>query len=180
MKKINTRIFSDGKYILLNELINKIPFWTVRKYIYVLFGVRIGSNSRIGLGTIVVSPENLVIGERSIINEFCFLDARGGLIIGDDVSISVFTKIITASHFTNSSDFEYYSNKTLIERNVWIGANAMLLNDTTLKKNVIVGAGAVFKGISEENGIYVGNRSKLIGYRKLDKPYNIDYHPYFR
>lgn len=144
------------------------------------FGMKIGVKSRIGIGTKVISPANITIGDRTVVNEFCLLDGRGGLFIKDDVSISIYTKIITASHHANSNSFEYYQSSVSIENRVWIGCAAIILDGSKLNDNCIIGAGTVFKGSADCNGIYIGNPSKKIKDRILDSDYMIDYNPYFR
>ena len=174
------RIKGDFRYILLNVFVLYIPCWRVRRYIYKILGMKIGAKSRIGIGTKVISPSNIIIGNRTVVNEFCHLDGRGGLFINDDVSISIYTKIITASHRANSNNFEYYQNGVFIGDRVWIGCSAIILDGSKLNDNCIIGAGTVFKGSADCNGIYIGNPSRKIKDRMLDSYYMIEYNPYFR
>lgn len=130
--------------------------------------------------TVVINPWKIAIGDRTIINEFCFIDGRGGLNIGSDVSISVYSSILTASHYTNSAEFAYKKSKVVIGNNVWVGIRAIILEGTEVKNGAIIGAGAVIKKYAEENGIYTGNPSNKIGNRTLDNKYNIDNVTFFR
>lgn len=174
------RLKADAKYIFINRFVVFIPCWYLRRLLLKLFGLKIGNGSRIAIGTIIISPESISIGNRTYINEFCHLDGRGGLEIGNDVSISIYTKIITASHYANSSSFEYYDQKTMIHNNVWIGCGAIVLNGSTLREGSVIGAGSVFKGNTESNKIYVGNPAKLLKDRNLSESYKLDYKPFFR
>lgn len=85
-------------YIFYNYIVAYIPSWTLRKCFYILGGMKIGKGSRIYMKCKVRSPWNIRIGNNTIINEECYLDGRGSLIIGNNVSISYYTVIITASH----------------------------------------------------------------------------------
>ena len=174
------RVKKDFKYILLNCIINKIPSWTIRRFCYKKLGLQIGKNSRIGIKTVIDEPKKIKIGDRTVVNEYCHLDGRGGLVIGDDVSISIYTKILTASHHKNSGSFEYYEGPVSIENRVWTGISAIILDNSVIRNNSIIGGGCVFKGQAEENGIYVGNPAKKITERTLEKEYQLSYHPYFR
>lgn len=174
------RFRSGLKYYVLNSVVNHIPSWYIRKVLYKSLGVKLGKGSRIGLYTVIDYPKGISIGSRSIINEHCFLDGRGGIHIEDDVSISIYTKIISASHEVDSSEFKYFEEEVLIEDNVWIGAGAIILNGSTLKKGTIIGAGCIYKGNSEEFGIYMGNPAKLVKYRKMDSMYHLNYRPWIR
>lgn len=175
-----SRMTYDMKYIILNQIVNKIPSWHLRRFIYRRFGIKIGKGSRIAINTVVIDPDKITIGDNSIINEFCHLDGRGGLEIEDNVSISVYSKIITASHKSNSSSFEYYTKPTRIKTNAWIGCSALILDGSTVERNVIIGAGSVLKGITVEDGIYVGNPIRLLKKRNLETKYTLHYHPFFR
>ena len=164
----------------LNYVISAIPFWCIRLFFYRISGVRIGKGSRIGLHCKVSRPSKIVLGERTIVNEFCYLDGRGGLKIGNDVSISMYSKIITASHYSNSSDFKYFEDEVEIEDHVWIGISAIILNGSFICHGSIIGAGAVFKGRSVENGIYTGSPAKLAKIRNSNLKYKISFTPFFR
>ena len=174
------RLWADFKYIVTNEIVINIPCWSLRRSILKCMGLKIGNNSRIGIGTKIVNPKGITIGDRTTINENCHLDGRGGLYIGNDVSISIYTKILTASHRANSDTFEYYENSVVIEDNVWTGCNAIILDGSQIEKFSIIGAGCVFKGNTEEADIVVGNPAQAIKKRNLNTAYKLMYSPYFR
>lgn len=174
------RVKADFKYIFLNGFAIYIPSWTIRKAILKIMGMDLGRGSRIGLGTKIIQPETIHIGNRSIINEWCHLDGRGGLFIGDDVSISVYSKFVTASHKINSATFEYFEDATKVEERVWLGIGAIILNGSVLGRGSVIGAGCVFKGKAEPYKIYVGNPAKEIKERNRELRYQFDYRPYFR
>lgn len=174
------RIKKDLKYVILNCIINNIPAWFIRRFCYTLLGMKIGHGSRIGIKTIIDEPKRIEIGNNTIINEYCFIDGRGGLKIGNNVSISVYSKILSASHKINSSTFEYFEGNVIIEDRVWIGMNAIVLENSKLLENSVIGAGCVFKGTTLRNSIYIGNPAKLIKKRDLEGDYVINYNPYFR
>lgn len=174
------RINYDMQYVMLNWFVNKIPSWTIRRFIYKRLGLRIGKNARIGIGTIVICPKCIKIGDRSVINENCVLDGRGGLIIGHDTSISMFSKMLSASHKVDSAEFEYYAKRTVIGNWVWIGTSAVILDGSKLSNYVVIGANATVKGFIEENSIMVGNPAKAVRKRRVNKRYCLDYKAYFR
>lgn len=180
MKTMLRRIKADAKYIFINRFLIFFPSWRIRRFFLRLSGMKIGRDSRIAVGTTVIQPESIVIGDRTFINEYCHLDGRGGLSIGNDVSVSIYTKIITASHKANSPTFEYYQKQTVIEDHVWIGCGAIILDDTILKKGCVIGAGCVFKGTADSKAIYVGNPARQIKNRELREDYNLSYRPFFR
>lgn len=174
------RFKADFKYIFINHFVIYIPSWTLRKVILKKMGMTIGCGSRIGIGTKIIQPETIQIGMRSIINEYCHLDGRGGLFIGNDVSISVYSKFVTASHEVNSETFEYYECTTKIENRAWVGIGAIILNGSIIGQGSVIGAGCVFKGNAAPYTVYVGNPAQEIKKRNHELKYQFDYKPYFR
>lgn len=173
------RIKNDLSYVFINGFVNHIPAWWIRRLFYKGFGMKIGKDSRIAIGTVVVNPSGITIGARTIINEKCHLDGRGKLTIGDDTSISFGTVIITASHKMNTPQFDYCEREVNIEDHVWIGAHAIILDGTKIAHHDVIGAGAVLKGNTQECGVYTGNPATFCKDReKYD--YCINYHPLFR
>lgn len=178
MERIS-RLKFDLKYMILNYFVRHIPSWYVRKIFYVLMGMKIGKKARIGINTVVLNPESITIGERTIINENCHLDGRGGLIIENDTSISFGTTIITATH-DSKEEFKCIIDKTIIRDHVWIGANAVILNGSIIERLCIIGAGCVFKGKTNQGEIYIGNPARKIKDRECQGEYKMDYRPFFR
>ena len=170
----------DIKYVFMNNIINRIPSWHIRKALYSLSGLKIGVGARIGMKTIVVWPKKIAIGDRSVINEYCYIDGRGGLSIGNDCSISNYSKIITGTHNMNSNSFDYLSTPISIGDCVWIGTGAIVLNGSILKDGSVIGAGCVFKGTAEKNDVYIGNPAQLIKKRNLSDHYKIEFRPHCR
>lgn len=54
----------------------------------------------------------------------------------------------------------------IIGNDVWIGDSAILLPGTKIGNGVIVGAGAVVRGVVPEYAIIIGNPAQIIGYRE--------------
>src|SRR5450759_3859873 len=89
---------------ITNYVICHVPSYSIRHAWYRnVLGIQLGRHSGIhlgcyvwffGLGTLR-RQRLLTIGERSRVNRDCCLDARGGLWIGSDVSISPGVTILT-------------------------------------------------------------------------------------
>ena len=173
-------MFSDLGYVLLNGVINHIPAWFIRKICYQLVGMKVGKNARIGINTIVIKPSWISLGEGCIVNEYCHLDGRGGLRFGNNVSISIYSKFISASHDLDSSDFSYSSHSIELEDHSFIGAGAIILENTIIESGAVIGAGAVFKGKAVKNGIYIGNPAQMLRVREKNMNYDLVHHCYFR
>jgi maltose O-acetyltransferase len=112
---------------------------------------------------------------RSVINQRCHIDNRGGITIGNHVSIGPQVAIITADHDMNTSNIEGRSSPVIIEDYVFIGARALILPGVILKKGSVIAAGAVVVGDVEEFSIVAGVPAKTIGRRRRDLDYTTDY-----
>lgn len=151
----------DLIYVFLNSFVSHIPFWTIRKAIYILFGLKIGRGSRICMRTRIMEPWHIIIGKNTIVNEACILDGRGGLKIGNNCSVSVESILYTASHISDSKDFEYYEKNTEIGNGVWIGVRAVILPGAMVEDNVVIGACSVVTGgVNDSNSVYAGMPAK--------------------
>lgn len=177
--KLQSGRFTGGLMdIFLNRFVAGIPSWTLRRLFYKALGMRIGKHSRIGIGTTIKRPRGICLGDRVIVNEYCHLDGRGGLTVDNDVSISIGVMIITATH-TTDAQFSYRRGPVQIAHHVWLGARSIVLNDSVLAEHSIIGAGCVFKGVSEAGGVYIGNPAKLLRKDAHPEDYRLDYRPFF-
>lgn len=178
--RIYELIHDDIFFILINYIIAYIPFWTVRKCFYRMFGMKIGKKSRIAMRCVVLGPRGIEIGDGNVINEFVLLDGRSGLKIGNDNSISMYAKIYSGTHVTDSPTFEYKGLKTTIQDNCWIGTSAIIMPGSIISDFSVVGANSLYRGLTKEKGIYQGVPATLVRFRHIDEKYHFDYRSYFR
>lgn len=162
-----------------NHIINKIPSYTIRNLVYTMFyGIGIGKGSSIHLNT-RINRFDIKIGINSVINRNCYLDGRGGITIGNNVSISPEVHVITASHDIKSRDFAYFSKPIHIGDMVWVGSRATILPGVNLGKGSVVATGAVVTKNVEEFDVVAGVPAKVIGKRPKDLDYCCNWKPPF-
>lgn len=149
----------------VNCFVTYIPMHDLRNFLYRLCRVKIGRGSRLYLGTHIRIPKNLVIGSNCNILNDVFLDAAGGLTIGNDVSISFRSLILTGGHDVNDSYFKADHQPISICDHVWIGSNATILKGITIGEGAVVCAGAVVTKDVPPYAIVGGVPAKVIGKR---------------
>ncbi|MBU0985591.1 MAG: acyltransferase [candidate division Zixibacteria bacterium] len=132
---------------------------------------RVGESVRIHEGVRFRNIQNIFAGDHVEIGVDNFLQAGGGLEIGDDTMLGPGVKIWTQNHVFLRDDIpireqgaEY--KKVVIGRDVWIGANAFIMPGAELGDGVVVSAGAVVgcKKIPSRK-IVAGNPARVIGER---------------
>lgn len=165
-----------------NNLINKIPIYSVRHLYYKkIMKIKIGKGSSIHLNTTIrrLNMEVASIGENSVINRESYIDFAGGLEIGNNVSISSRAIIITADHIPDSHDFKFRKRKVIIEDWVWVGTGAILLPGIKVGEGAIIAAGSIVTKNVEPYSIVGGNPAKFIRNRGKQLDYNCKFMPFF-
>jgi acetyltransferase-like isoleucine patch superfamily enzyme len=121
----------------------------------------------------VYSGGGLKVGDLSWISDDCYIDAQGGIEIGNQVIIGPHTNIYSSEHgiLPNEPIREQHHVKksTKIGDDVWIGANCVILGGVTISDHVIIGAGAIVTHNVPEWEIWAGNPAKKIGDRRTWK-----------
>jgi acetyltransferase-like isoleucine patch superfamily enzyme len=134
-----------------NSLMAHVPSFAARRAWYgTVLGIELGDHVGIFLGCRFwyytppqVRREGCRIGSNTIINRGCTLDLRGGLEIGENVSISPEVMILTAGHRMDDPGFPVELKRVVISDYVWVGSRAMIMPGVTLGRGSVVAAGAV-------------------------------------
>jgi len=160
---------------LMSSFIFDIPGITELKTMILRSFFKIGNNSYVSYGSILIAPHNnnqasIEIGDRVGIEHSCDIDYSGGLIIKNRVWISENSLIATHSHtikkrIDKKKQSIIFSPLT-IEDDAWIGANSTILgNVNKIGKGAVVGAGAVVTKDVKDWQIVAGVPAKVIGER---------------
>lgn len=104
------------------------------------------------------------IGRNVFINQNCTFYGLGGIDIADDVMIGPNLSIITSSHPLGPSErrTSVLAKPIVIERNVWIAADATIIGGLTVGENSVVAAGSVVTRDVPRNTFAGGNPAKVI------------------
>lgn len=162
-----------------NGFITNMPFYCLRHwYLRRVLKISIGPGSSIHMGCFFTGKA-ISIGKCSIINRNVYLDGRGGLYIGSNVSISPHVYLLTLDHDPQSKDFATKIGPVRIDDYSWIGARATIVPGVSLGKGCVIGAGAVVTKNVAEYVIAAGVPAKPIGQRNRNLEYDLNYFPYF-
>jgi maltose O-acetyltransferase len=111
-------------------------------------------------------PLGITLGDNVGINDDAYLNGMGGIIIGNNVSISAKSIIISTGldPMSLKTSKNHITNKVMIGNNVQIGAGAIVLPGVTIGDNTLVGAGAIVTKDVIGNCIVAGNPARIIRY----------------
>lgn len=167
--------------VMLLHLVGIVPSHYFRRFFYRLAGVKIGKGSTLHTGIRFYNPENITVGEDSIIGEGAVLDGRDKLTIGNHVDIATDVMIYNSEHNVKYPNFRAVCVPVVIQDYVFIGPRAIILPGVTVKKGAVVGAGAVVAKDVEAGSIVGGVPAKRIGQREIkDLNYRLGRAAWFR
>jgi len=166
-------VLTRSSAIFSFPVLKKIRNWSYRKYfnvqgISVSDFVLIASAHR-------SDKASISLGKNFEAGRLSYIDYSGGIVVGDNVTLSEQAKVFTHNHCIRSGNENWHLNpiefsSLVIENNVWIGANAIIApNVSKIGHGAIIGAGAVLTKDAVPNGIYVGNPAELKRYREVEQ-----------
>jgi len=158
--------YLDFKLMLLCW-VGYIPCHQTRKFFYRLAGVKIGKGSVIHMWARFFQPENIIIGEDTIIGDHCFLDGRAPLKIGSHTAIVSQVLIYNSEHDVHSPDFRPVEESVEISDYCFIGARAIILPGIKIGRGAVVASGAVVTKDVSPMTIVGGVPAKEIGKRRV-------------
>lgn len=93
----------------------------------------------------------------------CYIQAINGIEIGENFLFAPGVKIISANHDFKDREKSVKTPPIRIGKNVWIGANAVILPGVEIGDNCIIAAGSIVtKSFKENNLVIGGNPARVI------------------
>lgn len=181
--RIITILLEFEVYIL--HCVGNIPSHHLRRFFYRLAGMDIGTGSTIHMHARFYNPQNISIGEDSIIGEGVVLDGRHELKIGNHIDFASEVMVYNAQHSMNAEHFAAVESVVQapvhIEDYVFVGPRAIILPGVKIGKGAIVAAGAVVTDNVAPYTVVGGVPAKVIGERKnKDLHYRLGRAAWFR
>lgn len=145
-------------------------------------------HTRISTATELQTPERLDIEDHVFIGHFNFIDAVGGLVIGEGTQITSHVALLSHSshqavrlmgrrYWGHPAPAGYRQGRTVIGPYCFIGAHALIAPGTHLGRGVLVRAHSYVDGTFPDYSVIGGQPARVLGdVRELDRPL-LDAHP---
>lgn len=115
----------------------------------------------------IVHGFRIVCGKNFVVNSNTYINAVGGLEIGNNVLLGPNVVISSGEHQFKDKQIpitlqKIVCKKIIIENDVWIGANAVIMPGIKLAEGTVVGAGSIVTKSTEPYSVVVGVPAKKI------------------
>jgi acetyltransferase-like isoleucine patch superfamily enzyme len=113
----------------------------------------------------IISPNKVRFLGKIYINDYCYINAMSGIVFGDNVVLSVGSKVISTGleiDANKRTKLIHVGSGVSIEDNVWIGADAVILDGVSIGKNSVVAAGSVVTKNIPPNSLAGGIPARIL------------------
>ena len=104
--------------------------------------------------------ENLELGKNTDIGAFTYINARYGVVIGENVQMGSHCSIYSWSTIDNKK------GKVMIKKNARIGSHSVIMPGVTIGENTIVGASSFVTENIPDRAIAFGIPAKVVKYQE--------------
>jgi putative colanic acid biosynthesis acetyltransferase WcaF len=143
------------------------PCFAWRRFIFRLFGARIGAHVNTYPSTHLYMPWNVEIGDWAALGEDVLVYSLGKVSIGKSVTLSYRAHVCAGTHDLNDPALPLRKPPVSIEDGVWVGTEAFVGPGVRIARCAVVGARAVVVKDVESLDIVGGNPARVIGRRKF-------------
>lgn len=102
-----------------------------------------------------------------------YINAHGGLKMGNNIEIGPNSVIATVNHYKRDSRKVGFKRGVVIGNNVWIGSNCTITAGVTIGDNVVIGAGCIIRQDVPSNTV-VSHSSDSLCFTPQSAPYEWD------
>jgi len=171
-KAVNRAInwWVDFELFVIHLVSLHIPLYFLRKIVFQLAGVKVGSGTTIHMGCKFFNPRGVSIGQDTKIGDNAFLDGRAPLIIGDHVDLASSVMIYNSEHDLKSEDFHARQEAVEISDYAFVGPRVIILPGVKVGRGAVIAAGAVVTKNVPDFAIVGGVPATIIGERPNKQP----------
>jgi len=177
------RMFEQFSYGLMRYrliLIGRIPSYRIRYLFYrYIYCMDITPRTKIAGGCEFRSPWN-IHADNCTIGVGCILDARAGIVLGQNVVLGGGVHIWTEEHSTDDPYFRvlnHNAKQVVIKERAWICSDSTILPGCIINEGVVVASRSCVTKDCEAFGVYAGIPAKKIKQRNNQLEYELNKRP---
>lgn len=145
-----------------------LPISSVKILILRSFGARVGTGVTIKPKVNIKYPWLLEIGNSCWIGEEVWIDNLTWVKIGNNVSLSQGSMLLTGNHNYKKVTFDLLVGEIILQEGVWIGAKAIVCPGVICHNHAVLTVGSVATKNMNEYTIYQGNPALPIKNREFE------------
>ena len=176
MARLFSHLHAQAYFIglaLINAVHGLLPF-ALRPALYKLCGFRIARSATLQGGVRFFHVRRLAIGDGTLVNRGVYLDNRGGITIGEQVSIAHDCRLYSLGHDLHDGLFTDKAGPLRVDDHCVLVAGAMLMPGVHLGRGAVVMAGSVVTKDVAPMRIVGGNPARDLGPREGEPSYKLD------
>lgn len=143
------------------------PCYGWRRWVFRLFGAKIGAHVRTTASTHLYMPWNVEIGDWAAVGTDVFVYSLGKVRIGARATVSYRTHVCAGTHDFTDPTLPLLKPAVIIEEDAWIGTEAFIGPGLTIGRGSIVAARAVVVKSVEPHTMVGGHPAQVIGQRPV-------------
>ena len=160
----------DALIVALVGWIPTVLGMSIRNGVYRLLGMKIKGFCWIQPGVTIVNLSRLSVGKNFGCNSGTYINAIGGIQMGNDVLIGSNVTISSGKHEIEGRQTSVFSRPTVpmpivFGDDVWLGAGVSVLPGIQIADGTVVGTNAVVTKSTEPYSVMVGIPARLVRYR---------------
>jgi len=160
----------DALIIALIGWIPTVLGMAIRNCVYRLLGMKIKGFCWIQPGVTIVNLSRLSVGKNFGCNSGTYINAVGGIRMGNDVLIGSNVTISSGKHEIEGRQTSVFSRPTIpmtivFGDDVWLGAGVSVLPGIQIADGTVVGANSVVTKNTQPFSVMVGIPAKVIRFR---------------
>ena len=178
--ELYTAFFALKDY-LFREWAMRIPFHAIRRFFIKQTIRSLGKRGFVMMNVEFRDGKNIKIGDYCFINKYTLLDGRGGkLTIGNNVDIAQEVNIWTLSHDPHDDFHGVWGKEVIIEDYAWIASRVTIMPGIHIGRGAVVATGCIVTKDVPSMAIVAGSPAKIVGERKSNLQYRLDWQPWFK
>jgi acetyltransferase-like isoleucine patch superfamily enzyme len=134
-----------------------------------------GKNLTLGRDVTLLAADRLSVGDHVYLAKGTWINAIGGVKLGDEVVTSPYVIIASSNHGFRDGSVRFggaHPAKISVGKGSWIGSHAVVTAGVAIGSGNLIGANAVVTKSTEDNAFVGGIPARIIGER-IDNPGNI-------